>query len=169
MQPADLEEFTKVMNGMAAMRKATLIPEVLDLWWACMANWAIGEFKVAAIEVLKTTDFMPTPKDFEDLRKAGRPTPGEAWIEARRHLVWGLHGYTLHQDCPPLIARTVRAIGGANVIGMCDENKIPFLEKRFCEHYEAMGDSDWVRQTLPQIAEPDWLTLQHLVLKRIGK
>ena len=76
MQDADKPQFLKVLNGMASMKKATLTAEVLDLWWACMSDWSSEDFKAAAIHVLKTTTFMPTPKDFEDLRKA-------AWYIAR--------------------------------------------------------------------------------------
>lgn len=155
MQASDKEQFVKVMNGMAAMRKATLIPEVLDLWWACMADWKIEDFKAAAIQVLKTQTFMPTPKDFEDLRKAGRETAGEAWLVARGYIVWGLHGFTLHPDCPPLIAKALHVIGGPNVIGMCDEDKLTFLERRFTEHFETMQESEDTRQAVPQIAYGD--------------
>lgn len=159
MQPSDKPQFLKVLNGLAAIKKTQLVPEALDLWWGCMASWSIEDFKAAAMEVLKRTDFMPTPKDFEDLRRAGRASTGEAWIEARRNVVWGLHGFTLHSSCPPLIAQAVRAIGGPNVLGMCDEVKLTFLEKRFCEHYETMQDSESVRESLPQLQRPDWLQL----------
>jgi hypothetical protein len=158
MQANDKADFLKVLNGVTLMRKASLVPEVLELWWACMADWRIEDFKAAAIQVLKTSAFMPTPKDFEDLRKAGRETPAEAWIEARSHIVWGLHGFTLRDDCPPLIARVVRAIGGANAIGMCDEDKLHFLERRFTEHFETLQDATDTRAALPQ-----------LDIKRIGQ
>lgn len=152
MQPTDKIEFVKVMNGIAAIKRVPLTQEALELWWGCMAAWPIDDFKAAAFEVLKRTDFMPSPKDFEDLRKAGREGAGEAWITARQHLVWGLHGYTLSDRCPELIARAVRAVGGANVIAMCDEDKLTFLEKRFVEHFDTMQESEDTREAVPQIA-----------------
>ena len=152
MQPINQVDFIEVLNGMVAIKKTTLTPETIDLWWACMADWSIEDFKAAAVHLLKTCTFMPTPKDFEDLRKAGRETPGEAWLEARQYIMWGLHGYTLSPKCPPQIARVVRMIGGPNVIGMCDEDKLHFLERRFTEHYETLQDSEDVRESVPAIA-----------------
>jgi len=151
MQPNDKIDFLKVLNGIATIRKSPLTPEALDLWWACMADWSIEDFKAAAVLVLKRCKFMPMPNDFNDLRKASRDTAGEAWISARKYLVWGLRGYTLHADCPPLIARSVHAIGGANVIAMCDEDKLTFLERRFVEHFESIQDSEDIRESLPQL------------------
>jgi hypothetical protein len=43
-------------------------------------------------------------------------------------------------------------IGGPNVIGMCDEDKLHFLERRFTEHYETLQDSEDVRESVPAIA-----------------
>lgn len=158
MQPSDKPQFLKVLNGMAAMRRVTLIPEVLDLWWACMADWAIEDFKAAAIQVLKTSEFMPQPKDFEDLRKAGRDTAGEAWERVLGHVKsseWRRRG--LDDRCDKI----ARMLGGYHVIAQCDESKLHFLERRFCEHFEAIQDADEVRAAVPAIAaRPDWLALK---------
>lgn len=150
MQATDKPDFLKVMNGMAAMRKAPLIPEVLDLWWACMEDWKLEDFKAAAIQVLKTQTFMPTPKDFEDLRKAGRETAGEAWAKA---IGWAASG--AYRDCQmgdPITDRAVRALGGYKAIAMCDEDKLHFLERRFAEHFESIQDATDTRAAVPQIA-----------------
>ena len=170
MQVDDKPQFLKVLNGMAAMKKATLIPEVLDLWWGCMADWSIDDFKAATVEILKRTAYMPTPKDFEDLRRAGRMTAGEAWDRAVGHAA-----SSAYRDGPTgdyLLDQCVRMIGGYSVIAMCDEDKLHFLERRFCEHYETLEDATDVRDAVPQIAKPDWMTLTHQVaagtFKRIG-
>lgn len=152
MQATDKPEFLKVMNGMAAMRKASLIPEVLDLWWICVADWKIEDFKAAAVQVLKTTTFMPQPKDFEDLRKAGRETAGEVFASISRWIVYSPHGHTLREDTPRAIAAAIRAMGGANAYMMSDERKLPFLERRFCEHYDQITGVEDIRAVLPQIA-----------------
>ena len=159
MQPSDKPQFLKVLNGLAAMKKATLIPEVLDLWWGCMADWSIEDFKAAAIHVIKNSTFMPTPKDFEDLRKAGRNTAGEAFAKA---LGWARSGAYRNPAKTPdaiLIDRVVHALGGWIAITSCDEEKLHFLERRFVEHFETIQDSSDVREALPAIAKPDWLQL----------
>jgi hypothetical protein len=152
MQANEKPGFLKVMNGMAAMRKATLVPEVLDLWWMCMADWALADFQAAAVQVLKTTTFMPQPKDFEDLRKSGRETGGEAFANCRQWLKYSPYGYTLLPETPRKIAACIAAIGGPDELAMCDVDKRHFLERRFCEHYEEIGDRMDSRDAVPQIA-----------------
>jgi len=160
----DREPFLEIVMGFAELRGKTLSAPALELYWNSMQGWDLADFQAAANQLLRTCEWMPLPHHFEALRKAGRATPGEAWIEARRYLMWGLHGYTLHADCPPLIAKAVRAVGGANVIAMCDEDKLTFLERRFTEHFEAIQDSLATREALPQIAYHDSIG----GLKRIG-
>lgn len=170
MQATDKPDFLKVMNGMAAMRKAPLIPEVLDLWWACVADWNLEDFKAAAVQVLKTSTFMPTPKDFEDLRKAGRETAGEAWANA---VSWAASG--AYRDCEmgdPITDKAVRALGGYKAIAMCDEDKLHFLERRFAEHFESIQDATDTRAAVPQIAYGEGslgLTQVAGTFKTIGK
>lgn len=157
MQVSDKPDFLRVLNGMAAMKKAKLLPEVLDLWWGCMADWEIEHFKAAAIEVMKRSDFMPSPKDFEDLRRAGRQTVGEAWNRALQHAASS--AYRKGPTGDEIVDQCVRMIGGYGAIAMCNEDKLHFLERRFSEHYETLEDAESVRVALPQIARPDWLTL----------
>lgn len=158
MKAEDRKGFLEIVMGFAELKGKVLSAPALELYWRAMQRWDLADFQAAADELLRTCEWMPLPHHFEALRKAGRDTPGEAWIEARHHLVWGLHGYTLHKDCPPLIARAVRAVGGANVIGMCDEDKLTFLERRFTEHFETMQDSEETREAVPQIAYHDDLS-----------
>lgn len=173
MKKEDLATFTRVINGMAAMKKFALTPESLDLWWACMADWPIEDFKAAAVHVLKNSTFMPTPKDFEDLRKAGQQTAGEVFADIRKWLKYGAYGYTLREDTPRPIAAAIRAMGGADAYAMCDVDKLPFLEKRFCQHYEQISGAEDTREGLPQIAyREEGAQLQRDtadVFRRIGK
>lgn len=170
MQPTDRQQFMKVLNGMAAIKKMVLISESLDLWWACMVAWSIDDFKAAAAHLLTKCEFMPTPKDFEDLRKAGRPSAGEAWAKVLEHVRRGWYRYTdggvghYDREVPPndpLIDSAVAAIGGYRAIAIHQESTLHFLERRFAEHYDSIQDSQEVREALPQIAQkPDWLQLQ---------
>jgi hypothetical protein len=148
MTPNDFDSFSEVVTGFAELKGKVLSPAAIKLFWNAMQHWPIEDFRAAAGHLVRSCEFMPTPKDFEDLRKAGRPTSGEAWIKAREtaRRDWGM------KSCGnPLIDRAVRAIGGFDAIGMCDTDKMHFLERRFCEHFEAMQESEEVRQDLPQI------------------
>lgn len=158
MQADDKIQFLKVLNGMASMKKATLLPEVLDLWWGCMADWNIDDFKAAAIHVMKNAQFMPTPADFEALRKAGNRKAGEAWDLAVQHAASGRYRNGAIGDA--LIDQCVRIIGGYATIAMSDVTKLQFIERRFCEHYDTLEEAHETRLAVPQIAKPDWLQLK---------
>lgn len=136
---------------MAAMKKIPLTPESIDLWWACMSDWEIDNFKDAAIRLLKTCQFMPQPSDFQELLKADEPTSGEAFAIARTWLVYSPYGYTVHPDTPPNIAAAIHAIGGADAIAICEMSKLHFVERRFCEHYEQITEAEETRHALPGI------------------
>lgn len=171
MNAEDRKPFLEIVMGFAELRGKVLSAPALELYWNAMQGWDLADFRAAAEHLLRTCRWMPTPDHFEDLRKAGRNTAGEAWLVARCHIIWTFEGFTLHRDCPPLVAKAVHMVGGPNVIGMCDENKLTFLEKRFVEHYEAIEDATDTRQTLPQITDrPNWLQLQQAVAaKRLAR
>src|SRR5688572_11767252 len=98
----------------------------MELFWNAMQAWSIEDFSAAANELIRKCEFMPTPKDFEDLRKAGRKTPGEAWAEVLAYVrggayhQWDCGRPTFNVDHPrmtdELILAAVRAIGGFDVI-----------------------------------------------------
>lgn len=155
MTPADKQAFAEIVTGFAELRGKQLSRAALGLFWNSMQHWNIDEFREAANQLIRTCDWMPTPKHFEDLRKAGRPTAGEAWIKARGNAssAFSCGQITQGRSCgDPLIDRAVRAIGGYGAIAMCETDKLHFLERRFAEHYEAMQGSDDIREALPQIA-----------------
>jgi hypothetical protein len=143
----DYDSFCEVIVGFAELKGREMSAAAIKLYWAAMQHWELDEFRQAAEQLLRTCTFMPTPKDFEDLRKAALPTPGEAWATA---LEIGRHGGRTSGD--RLIDRAVRAIGGYNAIGMSEVDKTHFLERRFCEHYEAMQDAQETRDALPDLS-----------------
>lgn len=155
MIPADKKTFAEIVMGLAELKGRQLSKPALELFWNSMQHWSLEDFQAAANQLIHTFDFMPTPKNFEDLRKAGRPTPGEAWVKAIQNsksaIVCGqvTHG----ASCGDLlIDRAVQAIGGYGVIAMCESDKLCFLERRFCEHYDDMQEASDVREAVPQIA-----------------
>jgi hypothetical protein len=150
MLPSDKPKFLAVLNGLAAIKPgAKLTPEGLDLYWGALRDWTIEDFTAAANQLARTSEFMPNPYHFEQLRKAGRMTAGEAWAQVRAAARSG-------DPCPddPTIYAAVRALGGMRAIGMTNSDQMQFLERRFAEHYDAIGDREEVRHALPNLAPP---------------
>ncbi len=85
MDNNDRPEFLRVLNGLAAIKRVDLTKEAYEIWWQSMKDWPIDEFKEGARHLLKNCQFMPTPYDFEQLRKKGEVSAHEAWAMALRH------------------------------------------------------------------------------------
>jgi hypothetical protein len=146
MTPDDKKQFAEIILGFAEIKGKALSIFAVELYWAAMQSWPLDEFKAAAVRLLETCEFMPTPKDFNDLRKAGRPTAGEAFSVAVECARKG------GGSNDPAIERAVQAMGGWMVLRMCDEDKLHFTERRFAEHYEQIQDATDTREALPQLA-----------------
>lgn len=160
MIATDKQAFVAVLVGLAAIKPGKgLTPEALEIWWAAMARWELDEFKSAAAHLASSIQFMPSPYDFEQLRKAGEPTAGEAWEEV-------LSGCLLEPG-----SRTDRAAqicGGQYEIRHADiETALPHIMRRFIQVYDELSDVDPARDALPSIVKQDWLTLSAQRLKRI--
>lgn len=143
MVPGDRAEFLRTLNGLAAIKGKELTTEALSLWWSAMSRWTIEEFKQAASHLVSACQFMPSPFDFEQLRRAGEPTPSEAW------------GALLRGE--QLSGRALRAadlIGGQYAIRHTDVKELPFIERRFRSAYEELTDVERAREELPQLAAP---------------
>lgn len=147
MTHADKPAFLEIVLGFAELRGKQLSAPALELYWRAMQHWEIGDFKQASLLLLRSCEFMPTPKDFEDLRKAGRPTPGEVWLrvlEAGRD-----RSHPVGLDAAAY--RALHAIGGIDAIAFSETDKTHFIERRFIEFYETMRESDDVREELPML------------------
>lgn len=148
---ADKVEFVKVVMGFAELKGKQLSLPAVELYWFAMQDWSLVDFRAAAARLLKTCEFMPTPKEFEDLRKAGRMTAAEAFAKT---IAWARAGlYTAPAKTPEaiLIDRVVASLGGWVAITSYDPEKLHFLEKRFAENYETIEDASDTRTALPQI------------------
>jgi hypothetical protein len=155
MNAGDRVKFLEVVIGFAELKGKQLSAQALELYWRALQHWDLQDFMDAAAALIRTSTYMPLPKDFEDLRKAGRPTSGEAWARAVDNCgsCHSALGYTNGGSCgDPFVDRVVRAIGGYKAIAMCDSDKLHFLERRFAEHFETMRDAEDVRADVPQIA-----------------
>jgi hypothetical protein len=166
MRPNDRQKFAAIVTGFAELKGKALSAAALDLYWAAMQHWSIEDFTAAASHLVSTCEFMPTPKNFEDLRKAGRPTPAEAWVKAVNHAASS--AYRRGPTGDALLDKAVAAIGGYVAIAMHDEDTLFFLERRFAEAYEGMQDSEQVRAALPNIAGPTLLPVRNALPKLDG-
>lgn len=155
MQTNDFARFRAVLAGMAELYQRELTNELLDAYWLSLRRWELEDFEIAAGHLMETGKFMPRPADFTEVRKAGRPTAGEAWARAVTACgsCHSAQGYTSGGTCgDQFVDRVVRAIGGYKTIAMCDEDKLHFLERRFAEHFETMQEAQDVRDDVPQVA-----------------
>lgn len=160
MTPADKTKFIKQLVGLASIKPGKdLTPEAYEIWWQAMQAWSLEEFIQAAAHLSRSVEFMPSPYHFEQLRKAGRPTAGEAWEEIRAMARLSYEG----EPDDPVAAKALRALGGLRTVAMCDSDKVHFLERRFAEHYEAMQDAKDTREAVPQIAQDRRLGVDGLV------
>jgi hypothetical protein len=148
MQKPDRAEFLKVLNGMAAMKRVHLTEEAIDLWWECMRSWELGDFKLVATELMRTSKWMAEPFDFEQFKRKFEMTSGEAWtlvLEHVRSSAW--EKQSALGDAR--IDSVVRMLGGWRSIAMSQSDSLHFLEKRFAEHYATVGDVFTARHALP--------------------
>jgi hypothetical protein len=152
MQLHDREQFLKVINGLAAVLPgASITTDALDLWWLALKDWTIEEFRDAAAHLLGTCKFMPTPRDFLELRKAGRMTSGEAFQKALS-VARSASAYGGNTSGDPLIDSVANACGGYFAMGLTETAKLGFLERRFAEHFEQISQAEQTRDAVPQIA-----------------
>jgi hypothetical protein len=149
MQQTDFQRFKALMNGMAKLYERELDGPVLDAYWLALRNWELADFQAASGQLMRTSKFMPRPADFEELRRAARPTAGEAWALARAS--WRAGDRTSGDD---LTDRVVQMLGGYRAMGYMASDQMPFIERRFAEHYTALQDAEEIRAAVPQIAGP---------------
>lgn len=154
MQPSDSKQFVAIVTGFAELKGKQLSHAALDLYWNAMQDWTMDEFQRAANHLIRTCEFMPTPKDFEDVRKAAKPAAAEVWALARKSIQYTPHGYVEKQGIDPLISAALRVIGGPDALAMCPVDKLTFLEKRFSEAYANLDTATVTRAALPSVAKP---------------
>lgn len=158
MTDADEVGFVAALAELASLKPgANLTPQAYVAWWNSMrGDWTLDEFRAACAHLRDAMEFMPNPYHFNQLRKASRPTAGEAWNKAIAscRTAWTPTGFRGGTSGDPLIDQAVRALGGYSKIAQCDDDSLHWLEKRFAEIYESMQDAEDVRGALPQIAGP---------------
>lgn len=153
MRPEDDLEFGRVLNGLAVVKTgAKLTKEALAIWFNAFQSWSIEDFTAAASHFVKAVQWMPNPYHFEQLRRAGEPTSGEAWTTAVENcLSWR----TGNSAAGELIDRVVAMVGGYRAIALADqETALPHIERRFKEAFVQLAEREPIREAMPQIAKP---------------
>ena len=150
MDSSDRPEFARVLSGLAAIKGKDLTKDVIEIWWQCLKNWPVSDFKKAAGYLLNNCQFMPTPYDFEQLRKKGETSAHEAWGMALHHAE-GAYRKGVLGDA--LTDRVVAMLGGYGVIALTHQEKLGFLERRFLDAYNDLLDTGGVREALPDLTE----------------
>lgn len=151
MQPADSKRFNQLLTGVCLTFGREPEPLVLDVYWLTLRDWSLEDFERACGHILKTAKFMPRPSDFEDLRKAGRMTPGEAFAAAMV-VARDCSPHTRSTSGDPRIDAAAAACGGYFAMGQQETEKLGFLERRFVEHFESISEVEDTREAVPQIA-----------------
>lgn len=146
MQPHDRKAFLEVVIGLAELKGKQLSAPALELYWRAMQDWTIEEFRSAASHLVRTCEFMPAPKDFEDLRKSiTRPTAADAW-------------FTRGTSPDPIANAAMRIAAQGRYVGHIPLDELPFVQRRFVQVYEELADRAEAEAALPQLAGPTSLT-----------
>ena len=146
MKPEDYDSFVEVVTGFAELKGKQLSAPAIELYWRAMQHWPIDEFRRAAEHLIKTCEWFPVPKHFEDLRKESRATASEAWARVMSHCE---EFWRSGNGCGDRQADTVvRMLGGYATIALMPRDKLTFIERRFCEHYQQLEDAVATREAL---------------------
>lgn len=169
MIDSDKSEFSKILGGMSEIRGKPLSREGMAMYWLALSDWSMEEFRQAAKHLLSHSQFMPTPYDFEQLRKkSSDETAGEAWEQVRRVI-----RHRHHSDptsISPKVDKIVRMLGGYTTLGLTPSDEMQWREKKFFELWESQSDAEEVRQALPLLSngrETDAQALLAGIVKKV--
>ena len=150
MQDTDAARFRAVMHGLCKVYAVEPDAALLDAYWLALHSWPLSEFEAAAAQLMRVSKFMPRPADFNDLRKAAEPTPGEAWTLAMKVRGHWERRPDIRSEIGARIDRAALAVGGYTAMGMANiETELPHMQRRFLQFYDEMTDVDQTRAALP--------------------
>lgn len=145
MTETERGEFARVLHALAAIKGKELTADILALWWGCLSDWPLVEFKQAASHLLKHGGpYMPQPADFIALRKAGAQTAGEAWAKVLAEVRRSGRG-----PIDPATDKAVAELGGYERVAMCSDERLGYLERAFFDNYEDGATVEEARAALP--------------------
>lgn len=140
----DFAEFDKVIVGLAELHGKELSAAAIKLYFTALRHWSLDDVKRAAVQLLRTSKFMPKPQDFEELRRANDDSAHEAWERV-------LRGDRLEPGS--LEERAAQMLGGQSAIRRADIYRdLPHFHRRFLEAYADLSDRTFTREVIPQLA-----------------
>lgn len=140
MRPNDRKAFLEVVLGFAELKGRQLSAPALELYWNSMQDWSIEDFRSAANTLIKSCEYMPTPKEFNDLRKALKPSGATAW-------------FTKGTSPDPLANKAMQIAAQGRYVGHIPIDELQWVQKRFIEVYEELLDKDEAQVALPHLKE----------------
>ena len=157
MTPEDYDAFLEVVLGFAQLKGRPLAAATIELYWRAMQGWSIEAFREGAEVLLRRCEWMPTPKDFEDLRRTATERAGvDAWEMARRAARSAIALGRVREDVTSgdaLVDRAVATIGGYGSIALCETAWLHALERRFLQAYIEVREVAEIRAALPHFGE----------------
>ena len=152
LRPNDRAEFARVLNGVSAMYRVELSPDVVELWWAVLADYDMAAIKQALTKHLRNPDtgqFMPKPADVVKFM-AGTTQDAAllSWAKVHRAVRQvGSYSDVVFDD--PIIHAVLQDMGGW--IKLCEmlETDVPFRAKEFENRYRAYARNQERPQCLP--------------------
>ena len=140
LQPNDKAEFSRVLNSVSALYRVELSPDVVELWWAVLADYDLAGIKQALTKHLRNPDtgqYMPKPADaIKFMSGTTQDAALLAWAKVHR-AVRQVSSYSDVVFDDPIIHAVLQDMGGW--IRLCEmlETDVPFRAKEFDNRYRA--------------------------------
>lgn len=136
MQQDDFTRFRAVMAGMAKVYEREIDSVLLDAYWLTLRDWSLDDFERAAAHLMRTSEFMPRPAAFNELRKtASQQIAAGAW-------------FTSGTSNDPRANRAMHIATQGRYIGHIPLDELQWVQKRFIEVYEELSDVEETRAAL---------------------
>jgi hypothetical protein len=152
LQQSDRPEFLRVLNSCAAMYRADMSPDVVELWWNVLAEYDFTAIRQALTKHIRNPDsgqFMPKPADvIKFMSGTTQDAALMAWAKVhsaiRRHGSWS---DAVFDD--PIVHAVIQDMGGW--IRLCEmlETDVPFRGKEFENRYRAYARQQERVQCVP--------------------
>lgn len=142
LQPKDRPEFVSVLTRTAAVYRADLSADVLELWWEALADYDMPAIRQALTRHIRNPDtgqFMPKPADV--IRYMGGTTQDaalKAWAKVHKAIRMA-GGYVDVVFDDPLIHAVVIEMGGWAQLCGHSETEMPFRAKEFENRYRGLA------------------------------
>ena len=140
MRADDFDAFRELLGEVHDFYRQPVSSFVADVWWNAMRPYDLDTVRKALSRHVMNPDsgqFVPKPADV--VKMLGGTTKDAAlvaWSRVQKAIRdFGTWATVVFDD--PVIHRTIEDLGGWTWLGDQSEDELPFVEKRFCDHYRA--------------------------------